>query len=46
MLRMQKLPLRDMNKVRLPEQTRRELDTIIYEYAEYNLEQVVKIRGR
>ena len=46
MLRMQKLPLRDMNKVRLPERTRRELDTIIYEYAEYNLEQVVKIRGR
>ncbi len=42
--RMLNLPLTDMGKVRLPEHTRKELETIIYEYAEYNLEQTVKIR--
>ena len=43
--RMLKLPIADMKKVSLPDETRKELDTIIYEYAEYNLEQTVKIRG-
>lgn len=42
--RMLIIPINEMNKVRLPEKTRKELDTIIYEYAEFNLEQTVKIR--
>ena len=43
--RMLKLPIADMKKVSLPDETRKELDTIIYEYADYHLEQTVKIRG-
>ncbi|MCH5278772.1 MAG: DNA repair protein RecO [Christensenellaceae bacterium] len=44
--RMLLLPLPDMGKVRLPERVRNELDTVIYDYAEYVFEQTIKLRGR
>lgn len=46
MRRMLKLPLSNMGKVRLPENTRNELDAAVYDYAEYVFEQTVKLRGR
>lgn len=45
MRRMLILPINEMHKVRLPKQTREELELIVYEYAEFNLEQTIKIRG-
>ena len=44
--RMLLLPLTDMGKVLLPEHIRHELDTLIYEYAEYVFESTIKLRGR
>ena len=35
-----------LDRVRLPEEARRELDTLIYDYAEYVLEQPLKLRQR
>lgn len=43
--RMLKLPIPEMKKVSLPENVRVELTDILYGYAEFNLEQTIKIRG-
>ena len=42
--RMMLLPLNDMNKVRLPEKVRKELYELIYSYAEYVFEQMIRLR--
>ena len=40
------LPLPQMGRVKLPDNVRKELDLIIYEYAEYSFEQIIKVRGK
>ena len=42
--RMLLLPLNDMGRVRLPENARKELDELIYSYAEYVFEQMIRLR--
>ena len=44
--RMILLPLPQMGRVKLPDNVRKELDLIIYEYAEYSFEQIIKVRGK